>query len=185
MASQVARSAIKQGVAISSAVRPASIFASSVRNYSSSPSTPPQPSPIASTSEPTGSVSASAHRPTPTPQPTNLPGSNLPAAHPTRYSPLTVSVVTKLAKLFGYHSQTSTAIRTTSDYYDRCAERGEIEAPFWYEGELSFPRSQLRGRPYSHVHKFDRVLSTTFVSNLVLDYDSSRLAPLRSIPFPP
>ncbi|GAA5959909.1 hypothetical protein JCM3765_000639 [Sporobolomyces pararoseus] len=139
MSSQVVRSAFKQGVNLSAAARPASIFVSSVRPYSSS--TPPQSSsPIASTSEPTESTSASAHRPTPTPQPTNLPGSNLPAAHPTRYSPLTVSVVTKLAKLFGYHSQTSTAIRTTSDYYDRCAERGEIEAPFWYE-ECSLPPS--------------------------------------------
>lgn len=134
MNSQVVRSAFKQGVNLSAAARPASIFASSVRPYSSSSTPPPSSSPVASTSEPTESTSASAHRPTPTPQPTNLPGSNLPAAHPTRYSPLTVSVVTKLAKLFGYHSQTSTAIRTTSDYYDRCAERGEIEAPFWYEG---------------------------------------------------
>lgn len=46
-----------------------------------------------------------------------------------------MSIVTKLAKLFGYHSQTSTAIRTASDYYDRCAERAEIQAPFFYEGE--------------------------------------------------
>ncbi|GAA5891243.1 hypothetical protein JCM5296_006874 [Sporobolomyces johnsonii] len=109
--------------------------ASSLRPYSSSSSSsqPSQPTPEASTS-------TSAARPTPTPQPTNLPGSNLPAAAPSRYSPLTVSIVTKLAKLFGYHSQTSTAIRTTSDYYDRCAERGEIESPFFYE-ECSLPPS--------------------------------------------
>jgi cytochrome b pre-mRNA-processing protein 3 len=55
---------------------------------------------------------------------------------------MTVSVVTKLANLFGYHSQTSTAIRTASDYYDRCAERGEIAAPFFYEGQLLLYRSQ-------------------------------------------
>ncbi|KAM0754906.1 hypothetical protein T439DRAFT_321965 [Meredithblackwellia eburnea MCA 4105] len=72
------------------------------------------------------------------PTPTNLPGSNLPNAQ--KYSPTTVKLVTGLAKLFGYHSQTSTAIRTTSDFYDRCAERGEIEAPFFYE-ECSLPPS--------------------------------------------
>lgn len=65
--------------------------------------------------------------------PTNLPGSNLPGAG--KYSPTTVKLVTGLAKLFGYNSQTSTAIRTASDYYDRCAERGELEAPFFYEGK--------------------------------------------------
>ncbi|GAA6018576.1 hypothetical protein JCM11491_006450 [Sporobolomyces phaffii] len=136
MSSRAMQSALKHGVNASThaASRPASILgataaaAAAIRPYSSS--TPP----------PSQSTSASAHRPDPKPQPTNLPGSNLPAAHPTRYSPLTVSVVTKLAKLFGYHSQTSTAIRTTSDYYDRCAERGEIEAPFWYE-ECSLPPS--------------------------------------------
>ncbi|GAA5974950.1 hypothetical protein JCM21900_002943 [Sporobolomyces salmonicolor] len=109
--------------------------ASSLRPYSSSSSSSPPSGPT-----PEASTSTSAARPTPTPQPTNLPGSNLPPAAPSRYSPLTVSVVTKLAKLFGYHSQTSTAIRTTSDYYDRCAERGEIEAPFFYE-ECSLPPS--------------------------------------------
>lgn len=75
---------------------------------------------------------AAPARPEPKATPTNLPGSNLPGA--SKYSPLTVSLVTNLAKLFGYNSKTSTAIRTASDYYDRCAERGEIEAPFFYEG---------------------------------------------------
>lgn len=79
------------------------------------------------------SIKSYSTRPTPVPVPTNLPGSNLPGA--SKYSPITVSIVTNLAKLFGYNSQTSTAIRTASDYYDRCAERGEIEAPFFYEGK--------------------------------------------------
>lgn len=92
----------------------------SLRPYSSPAATPPTPAPS---------------RPAPTPTPTNLPGSNLPGA--SKYSPTTVKLVTGLAKLFGYHSQTSTAIRTASDYYDRCAERGEMEAPFFYEGTLS------------------------------------------------
>lgn len=95
-----------------------------IRSYSTPP--PPAAAPAA--------TSATA-RPTPTATPTNLPGSNLPGAG--KYSPITVSIVTNLAKLFGYHSQTSTAIRTASDYYDRCAERGEMEAPFFYEGIAS------------------------------------------------
>ncbi|KAM0787582.1 hypothetical protein ACM66B_003652 [Microbotryomycetes sp. NB124-2] len=93
--------------------------------------------PLYLTTRPSSSTS-SAERPAPRPKPTNLPGSNLP--EPAKYSPTTVSVVTKLAKLFGYNSQTSSAIRTTSDYYDRCAERGELESPFFYE-ECSLPPS--------------------------------------------
>ncbi|GAA5870655.1 hypothetical protein JCM3774_001717 [Rhodotorula dairenensis] len=141
------------------AARPARAPLAVARSYaSSSNSLPPSPAtPAASTSAapiaPTSSTNAStgspggaapvahAARPAVAPQPTNLPGSNLPSPSPaSRYSPLTVSIVTKLAKLFGYHSQTSTAIRTTSDYYDRCAERGEVEAPFFYE-ECSLPPS--------------------------------------------
>ncbi|SCV71136.1 BQ2448_2724 [Microbotryum intermedium] len=115
--------------------------ATALRPYSSTPSSSSSPSSSVSapsTSTSTSAPSPSVDRPTAQPQPTNLPGSNLPGAG--KYSPLTVSIVTKVAKLFGYHSQTSTAIRTTSDYYDRCAERGEIEAPFFYE-ECSLPPS--------------------------------------------
>ena len=36
----------------------------------------------------------------------------------------------------GYNQNTSIAIRATSDYYDRCSERDEREASFFYEGEL-------------------------------------------------
>lgn len=122
----------------------ASVAAHARRPYAQAPN--PAPEPIASTSTQTAAAeearsdkaAAATSRPTGAPQPTNLPGSNLPSPSPaSRYSPLTVSIVTKLAKLFGYHSQTSTAIRTTSDYYDRCAERGEVEAAFFYEGAFS------------------------------------------------
>jgi cytochrome b pre-mRNA-processing protein 3 len=85
------------------------------RSYATPASSPPAPA-----------------RAAPKPTPTNLPGSNLPGAK--KYSPLTVSLVTSLAKLFGYNTQTSTAIRNASDYYDRCAERAEVEAEFFYEG---------------------------------------------------
>ena len=175
----VARTALR---AANQAARPARTSLAVARSYASSSNSPPAStttsSPAASTSAAAASTSASsavgpsplppsgAARPSVAPQPTNLPGSNLPSpSSASRYSPLTVSIVTKLAKLFGYHSQTSTAIRTTSDYYDRCAERGEIEAPFFYEGassgtmgstvrKLTYSRAQnarcrLRSRPGS------------------------------------
>ncbi|KAK4056911.1 Serine carboxypeptidase 3 [Microbotryomycetes sp. JL221] len=90
-----------------------------------------------STSAP-GDSSSSTSNARSVPKPTNLPGSNLP--EPAKYSPATVSLVTKLAKLFGYNSETASAIRTTSDFYDRCAERGEVESSFFYE-ECSLPPS--------------------------------------------
>lgn len=40
-----------------------------------------------------------------------------------------------IAKIMGYDTRTSAAIRTTSDYYDRCSERDEKEGTFWYDGE--------------------------------------------------
>ncbi|BGP24336.1 hypothetical protein Rt10032_c03g1542 [Rhodotorula toruloides] len=99
--------------------------------FSSAPPSTPSPVPPKASA---GSLDTSSNRPTRTPQPTNLPGANLPP--PTsakKYSPLTVAVVKTLAKLFGYNTQTSTAIRVTTGYYDRCAERAEVEAPFFYE----------------------------------------------------
>lgn len=36
----------------------------------------------------------------------------------------------------GYNSTTSTAIRVSSDLYDRCAERTDVERDFWYKGEF-------------------------------------------------
>ncbi|GAA5970750.1 hypothetical protein JCM11641_004439 [Rhodosporidiobolus odoratus] len=133
MASCAARTALRTSARVQQPLLvPTAQRAAAVRSYATSP---PDPSTPAST---TATSSSTAHRPTPTPQPTNLPGSNLPGA--AKYSPLTVSVVTKLAKVFGYHSTTSTAIRNTSDYYDRCAERGEIDSAFFYE-ECSLPPS--------------------------------------------
>ncbi|GAA6027527.1 hypothetical protein JCM8097_007906 [Rhodosporidiobolus ruineniae] len=132
MSSATARTALRTAARASAPrVAPAVRPSVSARLYSSSPSSPQDGAASASDA-------ASSSRPTSQPQPTNLPGSNLPGA--AKYSPLTVSVVTKLAKLFGYHSTTSTAIRTTSDYYDRCAERGEVESAFFYE-ECSLPPS--------------------------------------------
>ncbi|GAA5997765.1 Cbp3p [Rhodotorula paludigena] len=137
-----ARTALRTATRTAQATRAPPAVAQAWRSYASSSSSPSSQSATGTDAQgaPVASTSSSA-RPTSTPQPTNLPGANLPpTAGAAKYSPLTVSLVTKLAKLFGYHSQTSTAIRTTSDYYDRCAERGEIEAPFFYE-ECSLPPS--------------------------------------------
>lgn len=119
---------IRAIVAARAAPRPA-VLVPLVRSYTT-PSTPTPTTP----------------RQTPSATPTNLPGSNLPGAG--KYSATTVSLVTGLAKLFGYNSQTSTAIRTASDYYDRCAERGELEAPFFYEGKC---QARLKGSHRSDV----------------------------------
>lgn len=51
-------------------------------------------------------------------------------------SPATQGLLGGIAKLMGYDTRTSAAIRTTSDYYDRCSERDEKEGTFWYDGEL-------------------------------------------------
>lgn len=53
-----------------------------------------------------------------------------------QYNPITVSLVKGVAKLMGYNSTTSTAIRVSSDLYDRCAERTDVERDFWYKGEF-------------------------------------------------
>lgn len=154
----------------------------------STPTPTPTPLPSTSTTPPTKSFS---------PTKTNLPGSNLPGA--AKYSPITVSIVTSLAKLFGYHSQTSTAIRTASDYYDRCSERGQVEAQFFYDGSYlslslsptcpSFFSSSLFLTSFfsfpSSYSPYNRMRITTFIPNLVLNNNSAHLALIRSISVPP
>jgi hypothetical protein len=51
------------------------------------------------------------------------------------YSHRTVKIVGAIGRLLGYTLQKSTAVTLTSDYYDRCAARFEIEKQFWVEGE--------------------------------------------------
>jgi len=66
-----------------------------------------------------------------------------PRAPPMRkepYSPITVAVVKTLAKMMGYNSRESTAIRVTSDLYDACVDAVELNAHFWH-GELGLPRT--------------------------------------------
>lgn len=53
---------------------------------------------------------------------------------PPAYSELTKKVVRGIAWVMGYNSKTSTGIRVTSDLYDRCAERWDIDKQFWQGG---------------------------------------------------
>lgn len=52
-------------------------------------------------------------------------------------SPATQGILGGIAKIMGYDTRTSAAIRATSDYYDRCSERDEKEGTFWYDGTSS------------------------------------------------
>lgn len=54
---------------------------------------------------------------------------------PKAHNKITVFFVTLLGRLMGYNSTTSSAIRITSELYDRCAEQAEKEAEFWYGGK--------------------------------------------------
>ncbi|WFD33334.1 beta-ketoacyl-[acyl-carrier-protein] synthase II [Malassezia cuniculi] len=56
------------------------------------------------------------------------------------YSPLTVSLVKGIGRLMGYNFVRSKAINVTGDLYDRCAQRAEAEAHFWYT-ECALPAS--------------------------------------------
>jgi cytochrome b pre-mRNA-processing protein 3 len=62
------------------------------------------------------------------------------APPPKKHNALTVALVTGLARLMGYNNTTTRAIRVTSDFYDRCAERADRNADFWY-GECRLPRT--------------------------------------------
>lgn len=53
------------------------------------------------------------------------------------YSPFVVRLVKWAAGLMGYSSDTSTAIRTTSLYYDRIAQRADQESDFLYIGAFA------------------------------------------------
>jgi len=56
------------------------------------------------------------------------------------YSQRTVKIVGAIGKLLGYTLQKSTAVTLTSDYYDRCAARFEMEKQFWVQ-ECGLPDS--------------------------------------------
>lgn len=64
-----------------------------------------------------------------------------PSARPAKkHNALTVAIVKGIARLMGYNSTTTTAIRVTSDLYDRCAAQADKEADFWY-GACRLPRT--------------------------------------------
>ncbi|PWN94724.1 hypothetical protein FA09DRAFT_283404, partial [Tilletiopsis washingtonensis] len=69
---------------------------------------------------------------------------------PRQYSPLTVRLVEGLARVMGYNSTTSTAIRVTSDLYDECAQRS-VQDPFWHE-ECGLPRTYQTWFQLTNLH---------------------------------
>ncbi|PWY97367.1 hypothetical protein BCV70DRAFT_202949, partial [Testicularia cyperi] len=91
------------------------------------------------------------------------------------YSPITVAVVKGLAKLMGYNSTTSTAIRVTSDLYDRCAERAHVERNFWY-ADCALPETYQSWFQITNLHiyllmtrfrAFDRATAHTYSQELI------------------
>lgn len=54
---------------------------------------------------------------------------------PSAYSEVTKKLVKGVAWIMGYSSRTSTAIRVTSDLYDRCAAIWDLDQEFWQGGE--------------------------------------------------
>lgn len=105
-----------------------------------------------------------------------------PSAPPQRvggYSPLTVSLVKGLAKLMGYNSKTSTAIRVTSDLYDLAAQQSHFDEHFWHNGEYiqrCIIHSSLT--PY-HLH---RVWTATHLPNMVPSHQLARLPAAGTLP---
>ncbi|UZJ55830.1 hypothetical protein CBS101457_005150 [Exobasidium rhododendri] len=103
-----------------------------------------------------------------------------PSAPPVRrHNPLKVAIVTGLARLMGYNSMTSKAIRVTSDLYDRCAQRADLEADFWY-GECQLPRTYQVWFQITNLHIYllmtrfralpTRKLATTYAQELTNHY---------------
>lgn len=63
----------------------------------------------------------------------------------------TVAIVKLVGRLLGYNSLSSKAIRVTSELYDRCAERADLEADFWY-GECGLPRTYQSWFQITNMH---------------------------------
>lgn len=64
----------------------------------------------------------------------------MPRPSRTEYSPTTAALLKGLGRLLGYNFMRSKAINVTGDLYDRCAQRAEAEAHFWYT-ECALPAS--------------------------------------------
>lgn len=86
----------------------------------------------------------------------------------------------------GYDSRTAGAIRATSDYYDRCSERDELEGTFWYDGGLLLPSSfAFSAFLIIRCYGTFRMWPASLVSVMDANYQSSHLALECPIPFPP
>lgn len=142
--------------------------AAAVRTYTSTrPTSLPAPSaPV--------SKQAKASSPAPLLHKSQLsPSAPPPSKEP--YSPATVAIVKGLARLMGYNSLTSTAIRVTSDVYDRCAERAHAERNFWY-GDCALPETYQSWFQITNLHvylmlarfrAFDSAANRTYSQELI------------------
>jgi len=101
---------------------------------SDSTSANPSPPPRAAASTPTPGSRPLAKAEDPTNKSARVPA----AEHSVPvHSELKKKLVRMAAKLMGYNSRTTTAIRVTSDLYDRCAERWDLDKDFWQGGECT------------------------------------------------
>lgn len=164
-----------------------SVYLTSVRSYAATTPPPPPPTP---TPTPTPSSSKSkkpvlSSEPLPSPAPQFPPPNNPfePAAQPAKkaeYSESTKTLVRGVAKLMGYNSKASTAIRETGRMVRSIVEAIEDDKVFWYQ-ECKLPATyqtffqlhllyvlvlmpRLRALPASEVlppHSIPEPISTT------------------------
>jgi len=107
-----------------------------IRSYSASTSTTPPPPPAETSKKSKKPVLSSEPLPSPAPQfppPKNPFEPNSPPSQRTEYSDTTKSLVRGVAKLMGYNSKASTAIRETGRMVRSVVEAVEDDKVFWYE----------------------------------------------------
>ncbi|PWN25022.1 hypothetical protein BDZ90DRAFT_281998 [Jaminaea rosea] len=71
--------------------------------------------------------------------------------HPSAYNEVTKKLVQGVAWMLGYNTQSSKAIRVTSDLYDRCAAVWDIERDFW-AGECHLPPTYQSWFQVTNIH---------------------------------
>jgi cytochrome b pre-mRNA-processing protein 3 len=97
------------------------------------------------------------------------------------YNRLTVSIVQGLAKLMGYNRLSSSAIRATSDMYDRCSEVSELQRDFWYRGACAQCTLRDPLLTLATSHSPCRRRTPSLLPNVVPHYTLTRLASSRPL----
>ena len=103
------------------------------------------------------------------------PTAEKPAPPPKKYSERTVRLVQGLARIMGYNSRTSTAIRETSRMMRGIVEAVERDSAFWYDGELSQWQIECK------LTIMRRVWTTADISDILPDTSALRFDPHTSI----